>query len=205
MSFLRFTRLVDIRQFPDRRTIRTFKERLIKASASESMFDTVNRQLIQHGHIAWGGWIIDASIVQASKQSLNKQEDPSSRTIRLQAVGSTDKRCMLIRRFEISTASEHDTNHFENVLDAANISRAVLANSGYVDGERETRLADAGKRMFIQRKGSKDKPLLDTQGRRNWRIAKTRTRIEHVVVGLAQLGGKALRSIGLTRATLYLN
>ena len=59
-------------------------------------------------------------------------------------------------------ASEHDTNHFEDVSDEANTSRAVLADKGYVDGERETRLADTGWRMFIQRKGCKDKPLSDT-------------------------------------------
>jgi len=48
--------------------------------------------------------------------------------------------------------------------------------------------------MFIQCKGGKDKPLSETQERRNRRIAKTRARVEHVFAGLAQLGGKALRS-----------
>ena len=88
------------------------------------------------------------------------------------------------------------------MLDEANTSRAVLADKGYVDGEREARLAQAGWRMFIQRKGSKDKPLSETQQKRNRRIAKTRARVEHVFAGLALLGGKTLRSIGLARATL---
>lgn len=43
------------------------------------------------------------------------------------------------------------------------------------------------------------------QQRRNHRIAKTRARVEHVFVGLAQIGGKALCSIALARATLQLN
>ena len=47
--------------------------------------------------------------------------------------------------------------------------------------------------------------MSDTQEKRNRRIAKTRARVEHVFAGLAQLGGKALRSIGLARATLHLN
>jgi IS5 family transposase len=59
--------------------------------------------------------------------------------------------------------------------------------------------------MHIQRKGGKDKPVSDTQQRRNRRIAKTRARIEHVFAGLSQMCGKALRSIGLARATLHLN
>lgn len=63
----------------------------------------------------------------------------------------------------------------------------------------------AGWRMFIQRKGNKDKPLSDTQKRRNRRIAKSRARVEHVFAGLAQMGQKTVRSIGLARATLHLN
>ncbi|MGJ9420896.1 IS5/IS1182 family transposase, partial [Massilia sp. CMS3.1] len=42
--------------------------------ASESVFDAVNRQLSKHGYIARGGQMVDASIVQAPKQSLSKQE-----------------------------------------------------------------------------------------------------------------------------------
>ena len=36
-------------QIPDRTTIWNFKERLIQAGASESIFDAVNRQLSIHG------------------------------------------------------------------------------------------------------------------------------------------------------------
>jgi IS5 family transposase len=199
MSFLRFTRLADTSQIPDRTTIWTFKERLIKAGASESVFDAVNRQLAKHGYIARGGQTIDASIVQVPKQAMSKEEKsivednampadwspPKRRQKDIEArwtkkhgksyVGykmsaNTDNRYKLIRKLRVSTASEHDTNHFEDVLDDANTSRAVLADKGYVDGERETRLTDAGWRMFIQRKGAKDKPLSETQERRNRRI-----------------------------------
>lgn len=74
LSSQRFARLVDTSQIPDRTTIWTFKERLVKAGASESVFDAVNRQLARHGYIARGGQIIDASIVQVPKQSLGKVE-----------------------------------------------------------------------------------------------------------------------------------
>ena len=188
MSFLRFTRLADTSQIPDRTTIWTFKERLIKAGASKSVFDAVNRQLAKHGYIARGGQIIDANIVQVPKQSMSKEEKsivednamladwspPRRRQKDIEArwtkkhgkcyfgcklSANTDNRYKLIRKLRGSAASEHDTNHFEDVLDDANTSRAVLADKGYVDGERETRLTDAGWRMFIQRKGAKDKPL----------------------------------------------
>jgi len=172
LSFQRFARLLDTSQIPDRTTIWTFKERLIKAGASASVFDAVNRQLARHGYIARGGQIIDASIVQVPKQSLSKEEKPlvdggampadwSPPKRRQKDVdarwtkkhgksffgyklsANADKRYKLIRKLKVSTASEHDTNHFEEVLDLANTSRAVLADKGYVDGERETRLAGA--------------------------------------------------------------
>ena len=120
-------------------------------------------------------------------------------------VANADKRYKLVRKIKVSTASEHDTLHFEEVLDPTNTNRNVLADKGYMDGEREDRLARQGWRMHIQRKGSKDKLISETQKRRNTRIAKTRARIEHVFAGLAEMGGKGLRTIGVARATLQLN
>lgn len=235
LSFQRFAGLRDSSQIPDRTTIWTFKERLIKAGASESVFDAVNRQLARHGYIARGGQMIDASIVQAPRQSLNKAEKslvvdqnampadwspPKRRQKDLDARWTkkhgksyfgyklsvnADKRCKLIRKIKISTASEHDTLHFEDVLDPANTSRDIYADKGYVNYKREERLTSEGYRMHIQRKGGKDKPLSEAQQRRNRRIASPRARVEHVFAGMAQLGGKMLRSIGLARATLQLH
>lgn len=101
--------------------------------------------------------------------------------------------------------SGHDTLHFEKVLDAGNTSREVWADKGYVDGEREARLGQAGWRLHIQRKGQPGKPLSVCQERRNRRIAEPRARVEHVFSSLELMGGKMLRSIGLPRATLHLN
>jgi IS5 family transposase len=69
----------------------------------------------------------------------------------------------------------------------------------------EERLSKQGWRVHIQRKGTKDKPISETQRCRNRRIAQMRARVEHVFAGLAQLDGKALRTIGLPRAKLQLN
>jgi len=45
------------------------------------------------------------------------------------------------------------------VLDPANTSRDILADKGYVDGEREARLSRQGWRMHIPRKVSKGNPI----------------------------------------------
>lgn len=234
LSFQRFVGLRQSSQVPDRTTIWTFKERLIKAGATERIFEAVKRQLDRHGYIARGGQMIDASIVPVPKQTLTKEEkeivqqdampaewSPSKRRQKdVQARWtkkhgksffgfklslSVDRRHKLIRRMHVSTASEHDTLHFERVLDPGNTSCDVWADKGYIDGEREQRLRKKGWRLHIQRKGQAGKPLSDCQERRNTRIAKVRARVEHVFAGLEQMGGKALRSIGLARATLHLH
>jgi IS5 family transposase len=234
LSFQRFVGLRQSSQAPDRTTIWTFKERLIKAGAAERIFEAVGRQLDRHGYIARGGQMIDASIVPVPKQTLHKEEkdivqqdampaqwSPAKRRQKdVQArwtkkhgksyfgyklSASVDRRHKLIRRMHVSTASENDTLHFERVLDRSNTSREVCADKGYVDSEREQRLRAQGWRLRIQRKGQAGRPLSDCQERRNRRIAKTRARVEHVFASLEQMGGKALRSIGLARATLHLN
>jgi len=65
----------------------------------------------------------------------------------------------------------------------------------------EARLKGQGWRMHIQRKGT----LSETQERRYRRIALPRARVEQILAGLAQLGGKTLCPMGLSRATLHLN
>ncbi len=234
LSFQRFVGLRSSSQIPDRKTIWTFKERLVQAGANESTFEAVNRQLRKHGYIARGGQMVDASIVQAPKQSLSKKEtalvkegampiewkpvkrrqkDMDARWTKkhgksyfgYKVSANADKRYKLVRKIKVSTASEHDTLHFEDVLDPSNTNRNILADKGYVDGEREDRLSKQGWRMHIQRKGSKDKPISAAQERRHKRIVQTRARIDHVFAGMAQLGGKALRTISLACATLQLN
>ena len=234
LSFQRFVGLRDSSQIPDRTTIWVFKERLIAANASETIFATVNQQLNKQGYIARGGQMIDASIVSVPRQHVTAEEkeliqeqaipanwSPAKRRQKdteakwtkkhsksyfgYKLSASVDKRYKLIRRIVVSPASEHDSLHFEAVLDPNNTGRDVWADKGYVDQERETRLNDKGWRMQIQRKAQKNRPLSEGQKGRNHRIAKTRARVEHVFAALEQQGGKVLRCIGIARATLQLN
>jgi len=236
LSFQRFVGLRHSSQIPDRTTIWTFRERLLAANASETLFDAVEHQLHRHGYIARCGQLVDASIVPAPKQKLKKDEkalidqpepampiDWSPAKRRQKDIDATwakkhgksyfgykmtvnaDKRYKLIRKVKVTTASEHDTLHLNDVLDPLNTSRDLYADKGYVDTEREARLKSEGYRVHIQRKAQKGKPLSECQQRRNTRIAKTRSRVEHVFASLEQLGSKKLRSIGLDRATLQLN
>jgi IS5 family transposase len=149
LSFQRFAGLRHSSQIPDRTTFWTFRERLMTAGASETIFEASNRELDKHGYLARGGQIVDASIVPAPKQHFHKGEkalikeqampidwSPAKRRQKdidatwtkkhgksyfgYKLSANTDKRYKLIRKVKISTASEHDTLHLEGILDTGN-------------------------------------------------------------------------------------
>jgi IS5 family transposase len=233
LSFQRFLGLRRSSQVPDRATFWIFRERLTAAKAGAALFEAVNRQLAQHGYLARGGQIVDASLVPVPRQHVTEQErelikeqatpadwKPAERRQRDvdatwtkkhgksyfgdQLSISADRRYQVIRKLKVSTASENDTRHLEDVLDSANTGRDLYGDKGYVDGGREARLKAKGWRVHIQRKAEQDKPLSACQKRRNTRIARVRARVEHVFAAIDQMGGKLPRCIGLDRADFLL-
>jgi len=234
LSFQRFVGLRRSSHIPDRTTIWIFKERLIKAGASTCVFDAVQAQLSAQGYVARGGQMVDASLVPAPIQDVRKaekeildedavpiewsaakrrQKDTDASWTRkhgksyfgFKLTANADNRYKLIRKVKITTASSHDTNHLEDVLDMGNPSKDLYADKGYADKAREQRLKQSGIRPQIQRKAKKGKPISACQKKRNHTISKTRVRVEHPFANLAQMGGKMLRSIGLERADFHLH
>ena len=234
LSFQRFVGLRRSSQIPDRTTIWLFRDRLVKAGCPDLVFESVNRQIAMAGYVARSGQMIDATLVCAPVQHMNKQEKetvvqgnvpPEWSDAKLRQKdrdakwtkkhgkayfgyklsASTDHRYKLIRQVRISSANEHDTRHFDAVLDAQNSSRDIYADRGYADLDREKRLKAQGWRVHIQRKAKKGKPLSACQASRNRRIASKRARVEHPFAAMSQMGGKVLRCIGIERATLRLH
>jgi len=104
----------------------------------------------------------------------------------------------------ISDAAEHDSRHFNRLLERGNTGRAVYADRGYASARRERTLAEAGYSPEIQRKAQPGKPLGVRQLRRNQRIARTRARVEHVFAAIPHATGAGIRCIGRARAELQL-
>jgi IS5 family transposase len=232
-SFQRFLRLERSSQIPDSKTLWAFRERIKTAEVSTDLFAEAKRQIGAKGYIARGGQVIDGTLIRAPVQHFTKAEkalleqgkipEDWSKAKRAQkdldatwtqkhgksyfgykASVSVDVTNKLIQTDVISTASAHDTKHFEAALDTANTSRLVLADKGYADGPREVRLTQAGWRLEIQRKAKKGKEISAFQKQRNTRIATTRARGEHVFATMKQMGGGLVRTIGLARATVQL-
>lgn len=227
-SYKRFCGLSQALNIPDRTTVWVFENRIGEAGA-QAIFDGVTAQLLQKGFIARGGQIIDATLVPAPRQHNSRGDKelieqgaipadwkPAKRRQKdLDATWTKkhgqrqhgyklsvniDNQHKFIRRIVTDTASTHDSQHFEAVIDPANTRREIYADRGYPSGQREAWLKANGYRNRIQRKGQRNQPLSDTQQRRNRGIAKTRARVEHVFAAIEQMGGKLIRTIGQARA-----
>ena len=106
----------------------------------------------------------------------------------------------LIRAFNVTDASVHDSQVFEELLDSTNTSKDVWADSAYRSKEQEARLKQKGYRSHVQRKGSRNKPLSERERQGNRTRSKVRSRVEHVFGAQSALRQKAIRCIGVVRA-----
>ena len=114
---------------------------------------------------------------------------------------NVDRRHKLVRRYEVTDASVHDSQVFDDVLDADNSASDVWADSAYRSAETEKKLTEKGLRSRIHHKGYRNKPLSDRQKRGNTTRSRVRARVEHVFGAHSNdMGGTLVRSIGLVRA-----
>ncbi len=114
---------------------------------------------------------------------------------------NVDRRHKLIRDYEVTDASVHDSQTLDELIDADNTSSDVWGDSAYRSAETERKLAGQGYRSHIHHKGNRGKPLTARQIKANRTRSKVRVRVEHVF-GFQErsMGGKFIRSIGMTRA-----
>ena len=74
-----------------------------------------------------------------------------------------DVKHKLIRSYEVTPASVHDSNVFEELLDGNNSSKDVWADSAYGSAEKRETLKEDGYRSHIQRKGCRYLKLTQPQ------------------------------------------
>ena len=114
---------------------------------------------------------------------------------------NVDRRHKLVRCYHVTTASVHDSQALEAVLDADNTASDVWADSAYRPAEIETMLKGKGLTSRIHYKGHRNKPLSKRQEQGNKTRSKTRVRVEHIFGAQSNdMGGTLVRSIGIIRA-----
>lgn len=74
LSFMRFLGLALEDRVPDAKTIWLFREQLTRAGAVERLFARFDATLRDAGYLAMGGQIVDATVIQARRPRLSKDE-----------------------------------------------------------------------------------------------------------------------------------
>ena len=93
---------------------------------------------------------------------------------------NADAKRKLIRQYEVTDASVHDSQKFDELLNQGNTSADVYADSAYRSAETEAKLNSRGFRSRIHRRASRNHPLSKAQENANRRKSRVRARIEHV-------------------------
>ena len=231
LSFMRFLGLTLGDRVPDAKTIWLFREQLGKFGLERELFDWFDGYLRANGFTAKQGQIVDASLVSVPKQrnsreenesiknneppvedwtdAKRRQKDTDARWVKKNGKNyfgyknhiQVDAKGKFIRNYEVTDASVHDSNVFEEILDNQNSSKDVYADSAYRSKEREDNMKKEGRRPHLQRKGCRNKPLTDWEKQGNRTRSKIRSRVEHVFGIQAQRAGNLiLRTIGMARA-----
>lgn len=114
---------------------------------------------------------------------------------------NADARHKLIRDYDVTDASVHDSQKLDGLLNNANTSQDVYADGAYRSAETEVKLDKRGFRSRIHNRGSRNHPLSDAQIEANRKKSKVRARIEHVFGAQENApGGRIIRTIGAVRA-----
>lgn len=230
LSFMRFLGLSLSDTVPDAKTIWLFREQLTEAKLIKKLFDRFDDFLRENGFSAKKGQIVDASIVAAPRQRNSREENKSIKDGKVPDGWSESKKRRkdtdarwtrkgsqnhygyknhididvehkIIRDYEVTPASIHDSNVFEQLLDENNSSRDVWADSAYGSSDKRYTLDKRGFRGHIQQKGCRHKKLSKRRLKGNYRRARIRSRVEHIFgVQAMRAGSLLIRTIGLIRA-----
>ena len=119
---------------------------------------------------------------------------------------NADQQHKLIQSYEVSTASVHDSQVFEvlldQTLDESGNKRPVFADSAYRSVACEAMLEAEEIPSKVHERPYKGKPLTDEQKALNKEKSRVRVRVEHVFGAQALMGMHTIRTIGIERAKI---
>ena len=114
---------------------------------------------------------------------------------------NADAKHKLIRRYDVSDASVHDSQKLDGLLTKTNTSAEVYADSAYRSAATEAKLKARGFKSRIHVRASRNHPLPEVQEEANRKKSRIRARIEHVFGAQENApGGRLVRTIGIVRA-----
>jgi IS5 family transposase len=231
LSFMRFLGLGASDRIPDARTIWRFRDELSRADMAERLFARFNEHLRSIGLITNKGQIIDASVVQVpgqhitgtEKEVLDSGETPAewnenkkshkdrdatwTKKYNKSYYGyknhvQVDQSTKVIRKYAVTTASTHDSQVFEELLDIpeGDGDRRVYADSAYKSEYNESILEKYKLTSCVLRRAYRNKKLTNEDREQNKEWSRIRSRVEHVFgMQYKMVGDLTVRSVGYVR------
>lgn len=111
-----------------------------------------------------------------------------------------DKKSKLIEKYCVTSASVHDSQKGVELLKGAPNKIPFYADSAYWTPDILKKLTSKHMKNKICQKGYRNRPLKESQIKRNRSCSKVRARVEHVFGDMHKFGGSMLRCIGIERA-----
>ncbi len=218
LSFQKFVQLDAHETVPDETTICRFRQRLIECGLHESLLGLLNRQLEARGYILKTTTIVDATIVESSRQrpeveAAQNGTAPDADASYTRKYGcsyygykahlSSDGEHQLIRSAVLRTAKVQDGHVFASVAPAD--SRVIYADKIYDTKSVRAWLAERGIANGILKKGAHHIKLSKRDHENNRLKSRVRTNIERVFAHLKQWQDyRQVRYLGLLKNQLEL-
>lgn len=112
-----------------------------------------------------------------------------------------DKKTKLIIKTVVTTASVHDSQVLEDLIDNTDAAKNVYGDSAYTGENNLKKILKHGGIPKINEKGYRGKPLTKQQIAKNKRLSRTRARVEHVFAYMERSMGRLwIRCVGIERA-----
>jgi IS5 family transposase len=111
-----------------------------------------------------------------------------------------DRKTKLIKKAVVTDASVHDSQALKELVDKSDAGKKVYADSAYSGQEHLQTIRDKEAIPRVNEKGYRNKPLTKVQMKRNRRLSRTRSRVEHVFGYMTMsMGGMVVRCVGFAR------
>jgi IS5 family transposase len=218
LSFQKFVQLDTHEAVPDETTICRFRQRLIECGLHTQLLGLLNAQLEARGYIVKRTTLIDATLVESSRQRPSREaaaegtapDADASYTRKYhqsfygyKAHVSSDGAHQLIRAALISSANVNDAHVFESI--APSDTERIYADKAYDTKANRTWLRQRGITNGILKKGAHHIKLNEQDLRNNHRKHRVRKHIERIFAHLKKWQHyRRVRYLGLARNQLEL-
>lgn len=116
-----------------------------------------------------------------------------------------DVKHKLVQGYAVTSAKVHDSVVAEDLVDPTQPGEGMYADAAYRSSDFDQALRQQGIKSRVIFKRQKEQELTRYQTRENKKRSKVRARVEHVFGSMQnELGGKAIRTIGMPRATIQI-